>query len=245
VMSTGRTLGIQNFGLAPGVSYYHKSGLYADLSGYWSKDFDPSYYLTIASIGYMRSFSDRFSLLAGYDRYFYRFEGDGYIPYNNALSISPSLDFKPLSISASYSFYFGDSKAHRIMPGINFILEKKNLLNLDCVSINPGFFMLFGDGIVSTFEYMPPKSVAEAVENFRKYGTRFGISVHDKNVFGIMNYAISIPITVTHKNWGFAFSYTYNVPKALPGETLLFSQSSYLSGSITYFIEFKRNKFAL
>src|SRR5688572_31714787 len=38
VLSTGRTLGINNFGLAPGVSYYHKSGLYADLSGYWSKD---------------------------------------------------------------------------------------------------------------------------------------------------------------------------------------------------------------
>ena len=65
VMSTGRRLGIQNFSLAPAVSYYHESGLYADLSGYWSKDFDPSYYLTIASIGYMRSFSDRFSLLAG------------------------------------------------------------------------------------------------------------------------------------------------------------------------------------
>ena len=122
VMSTGRTLGIQNFGLAPGISYYHKTGLYRDLSGYWSKDFDPSYYLTIASIGYMRSFSERFSILAGYDRYFYRFDGDGYIPYSNSLSISPSLDFKPVSITASYSFYFGDSKAHRIMPGVNLIL---------------------------------------------------------------------------------------------------------------------------
>ena len=45
VLSAGRTLGIENFGLAPGLSYYHKSGLYADVSGYWSKDFDPSYYL--------------------------------------------------------------------------------------------------------------------------------------------------------------------------------------------------------
>src|SRR5688572_2481757 len=30
VLSAGRTLGIENFGLAPGISYYHKSGLYAD-----------------------------------------------------------------------------------------------------------------------------------------------------------------------------------------------------------------------
>src|SRR6187549_1691724 len=31
VLLAGRTLGIQNFGLAPGVSYYHKTGLYADV----------------------------------------------------------------------------------------------------------------------------------------------------------------------------------------------------------------------
>src|SRR5688572_708531 len=30
VLSTGRTLGIENFGLAPGISYYHRTGLYAD-----------------------------------------------------------------------------------------------------------------------------------------------------------------------------------------------------------------------
>ncbi len=60
-----------------------------------------------------------------------------------------------------------------------------------------------------------------------------------------MNYAFSIPVSVNHKNWGFAFSYTYNIPKALPGEALLLSESSYLSGSITYFIALKRNKLAL
>ena len=242
VMSTGRTLGIQNFGLSPGVSYYHKSGLYADLSGYWSRDFDPSYYLTVASVGFMKSFSHLFSLLAGYDRYFYRFGGDGYIPYSNAFSFTPSVDFNPISISASYSFYFGDANAHRIMPGISLIIEKKKFLKLDRVSFTPGFFLLLGDETITTLEYIPPKSVAEAVENYRKYGTRFGVALHDTNVFGLMNYAFSVPVTVNHRNWGFSFSYTYNVPKALPGEPLILSKSSYLSGSITYFIGFNQDK---
>src|SRR6187399_3547601 len=70
VLSTGRTLGIENFGLTPGISYYHWTGLYADVSGFWSKDFDPSYYLTIASVGYMHDFSKKFSVMAGYDHYF-------------------------------------------------------------------------------------------------------------------------------------------------------------------------------
>lgn len=245
VMSTGRTLGIRNFGLAPGISYYHKSGLYADLSGYWSRDFDPSYYLTVASFGYMRDFSRHFSFLAGYDRYFYRVGENNYLPYSNALSISPSLELKPFSLSVSYSFYFGDAFAHRIMPGINVILEKKKFLNIDRIAITPAFFILLGDETITELEYVAPKSVAEAVENYRKYGTRFGVALHDKKVFGLMNYAFSIPLSVNHKNWGFAFSYTYNIPKALPGEPLTLAESSYFSGSLTYFIGLKRNKLAL
>lgn len=245
VMSTGRTLGIQNFGISPGISYYHKSGLYADISGYWSKDFDPSYYLTVASLGYMRDFSRHFSLLLGYDRYFYRFGDNNYVPYQHAITVSPSLELKPFSISAAYSFYFGDAVAHRIMPGVTVVLEKKKFINIDRVSVNPSFFILLGDETITTLEYVAPKSPAEAVQNFRKYGSRFGIELSDKNVFGVMNYAFSVPVTVNHRNWGFSFSYTYNIPTALPGEPLTLSKSSYVSGSLTYFIGLKRDKLAL
>jgi hypothetical protein len=245
VMSTGRTLGIENFGLSPGISYYHKSGLYADVSGYWSKDFDPSYYLTIASLGYMRDFSKTFSLLLGYDKYFYRMEGDNFVPYQHAFSISPAFEFKTFTLNAAYSFYFGDASAHRIMPGINLTLEKKNFLNIDRVAILPAFYLLFGDATITELEYVQPKSVEEAIQNFRKYGSRFGIALHDEKVFGLMNYAFSLPISASHKNWGFTFSYTYNIPKALPGEPLTLSKSSYLSGSLTYFIGFKRDKMPL
>jgi hypothetical protein len=245
VLSTGRTLGIQNFGLSPGISYYHKSGLFADLSGYWSSDFDPSYYLTVASVGYMRDLSKHFSIMGGYDHYFYAVDEDNYIPYRNSLSISPALDFKPMGISATYSFYFGDASAHRIMPGIYAVLEKRKFLKLNRIAITPSFFVLMGNEHITELEYVAPKTVKEAVQNFKEFGTRFSLVQHDKNVFGIMNYAITVPLSVSHKNWGFSFSYTYNIPKALPGEPLTISASSYLSGSLTYFIALKRNKLAL
>jgi hypothetical protein len=87
VLSAGRTLGIENFGLAPGISYYHPSGLYADVSGFWSKDFKPSYYLTTVSAGYMRDFTKWFSIMADYDRYLYS-ESNLYIPYKNTISVN-------------------------------------------------------------------------------------------------------------------------------------------------------------
>ncbi|HEX6225393.1 MAG TPA: hypothetical protein VFZ52_13340 [Chryseolinea sp.] len=245
VLSTGRTLGIENFGISPGVSYYHKSGLYADISAFWSRNFDPSYYLTVASVGWMHDFSKHISVMAGYDRYFYAMDGDGYIPYKNSLSVTPAFDFKPFGICATYSFYFGDAYAHRIMPGVYALLEKRNFLKLNRVAITPSFFVLMGNETITELEYVAPKTVAEAIQNFRQFGTRYRLVEHNSNVFGIMNYAITIPLNVSHKNWGFSFSYTYNIPKALPGEPLTISESSYLAGSLTYFLGFKRNKLAL
>src|SRR5690349_13003138 len=124
VLEAGRTLGIENFGLAPALSYYHKSGVYADVTGYWSKDFQPKYYLTVASVGYMYDFNKYFSVIAGYDRYFY--SDATYIPYQNTFSVAPLAEFKPVSISLNYSYYFGDQSAHRVMPGLGVTLEKKN-----------------------------------------------------------------------------------------------------------------------
>ena len=243
VLSAGRTLGIQNFGLSAGFSYYHPTGLYADLTGYYSADFNPKYYLTVTSIGYMHDLSKRFSIMAGYDRYFYSVAADEYyIPYKNTLSVMPILEFKPLSISVNYSYYFGDQTAHRIMPGISVTLQRKKVLGFDRIAIIPSVFMLLGDEIVSRIEYERPTSVLEAFQNIRRYGTRFRPVQINTHVFGVMNYMMSVPISASIKNWSLSFTYNYNIPKALEGELIDESESTFLSASITYFIDLRPRK---
>lgn len=244
VLSAGRTLGIENFGITPGATYYHPSGFYGDVSGFWSADFDPKYYLTVATVGYMRDFSKKLSVMGGYDRYFYTVaDQDTYIPYRNSLSVSPILDLKPFSISVNYSFYFGDQYAHRIMPGISCLFQKRKFLKLDRIAIRPSIYVLFGNEVIITQEYLiRPKTLAELRYNLATYGSPYGIIQTTKNVFGVMNYALTLPLSLSKKNFGFSFSYTYNIPKALPGETLTFSESTYLSASLLYFIEIGRKK---
>jgi hypothetical protein len=243
VLSAGRTLGIQNFGLAPGLSYYHKTGFYADISAYWSKDFVPSYYLTVVSLGYMHDFKKWFSIMAGFDKYFYRLDdGENYIPYRNSLSVTPIIEFKPVSISINYSYYFGDQGAHRIMPGISLILEKKKLWKIDRVAITPSFFPLWGNEVFTILEMVPPSSPEEARQNRRMYGSPDKPVLTEKKVFGLMNHAISVPINISYNQWGISFSYTYNIPKALPGEPATLSESTFLSGSLIYLINLKRKK---
>jgi hypothetical protein len=246
VLSAGRTLGIQNFGLAPGISYYHSSGSYADVAGYWSKDFEPSYYLTVASAGYMHDFTKRFSIMAGYDHYFYSLAGDNsYVPYKNALSFTPIVELKPISFTANYAFYFGDQTAHRIMPGLSITLKKKKLWKLDRVTITPSVFVLWGNETITTLEIVLPKTPQERRNNRLQYGTPYSIVQINKNVFGLMNYAISVPLNISYKRFGLTFTYTYNVPKALPGEPLTLSESTYLSGSVLYFLDLSPHKSSL
>jgi len=241
VLSAGRTLGIQNFGLAPALSYYHRSGLYADVTAYWSKDFEPSYYLTVAAAGYMTDITKHLSVMAEYDRYFYN-TNSGYIPYQNTLSVTPTIEFKPVSLSVNYSYYFGDQTAHRLMPGLTGTFSWKKVWVLDRIAVLPSAYLLWGNEIITTIQYVEPHSLAERISNRRKYGTPYSIQQIDKEVYGIMNYMFSVPVTLSYKKWSLILTYAYNIPKALANEPLTISESSYLSGSLTYFIDLKRDK---
>ncbi|MDL5047109.1 hypothetical protein QQ054_13880 [Oscillatoria amoena NRMC-F 0135] len=243
VMSAGRTLGIDQFGLAPGVSYYHKTGLYADASFYWSNDFDPTYYLTILSAGYMHAFSKKFSVIASYDRYFYRFDED-FTPYENALTVSPFLDLTYVTFRFDYSFFFGDQQAHRLLPSISGNLEKRNFLGLNKITFAPGIFVLLGNETIT--ELILPQTSAEWIIAWIKI--RNGLpwyTIETRNEFGIMNYAFTAPLYMHYRNWTFSASYTYNIPKALPGETLTLSESGFVSASIMYLLPLRRKKATL
>ena len=223
VGSAGRTLGINKFGLSPGLSYYHKSGLYADASAYWSKEFDPDYYLTVLSAGYLWPVTKRWSLIAEYNRYLYNQRGeDVYAPYKNNLGVSNFIEFKPVTFRLDYSFFFGEKSGHRIMPGMFVSLEKRNWGKVNRFLFYPSFNVMFG---------------SEEIEEEIKLPLRtFYLT---KTVFGVMNYSFSVPLSITIKKWNFLLNYTYNIPIALPGEDISLTNSGYASAGITRYISFK------
>lgn len=242
VMAAGRTLGIQNFGLSAGTSYYHKLGFYAETSSFWSKDFVPKYYLTIGSLGYAHTFNKHLYIGAEYNRYWYNVTEESYVPYRNSYSVMPSFTFKPVVINLNYYFYSGDKQAHRMLPVVGVRLKRKNLLGIQRLSVFPSVGVLFGNTTVYLIEYIPPKSLREAIKNKQIFGTPDAVVVTSKNVFGIMNYSINVPLTVSHNNWMLTVSYSYNIPRALSGETLSIPNSHYLSANLTYFFDLKRKK---
>jgi hypothetical protein len=242
VLSTGRTLGIDQFGLSPGISYFHKTGLYADASIFYSDDFNPNVYLTVLSVGYMHSFGKRVSVIANYDRYLYNL-GDAYfVPYTNSVNVSVYLEQKPITFRADYIFFFGAKNAHRIAPGINLNLEKRNIWGLHRIAFSPTFAALFGNETFEEITITSPTTLAELIQNYRDYGTWYRLDITQKDVFGVMNYAISCPVSISKGNWNFTASYTYNIPKALEGETLTLSETGFIAASLSYYIPLRKAK---
>ncbi|MFZ1807090.1 MAG: hypothetical protein WAU36_07715 [Cyclobacteriaceae bacterium] len=236
--ASGRSLGISQFGLSPGASYYHKSGVYADASGYWSSEYDPGYYLTILSAGYIGVISQKWSFLGEYSRYIYSQLGDSVtISYSNSASLSNFIDVKPFTFRLDYTLLFGDKTGHRIMPGVMLNLEKKNWKKLDRILFYPSFNLLLG---TEQFEEELPysKTLLEAVIRVRN-----GLPLFYTNSgadFGVMNYSFTAPLSINIKDWNFLLSYTYNIPKLLSHEVdPTLNNSGFIAASISKYIRFK------
>ena len=235
--SNNRSLGINQFGLSPGLSYYHKSGAYIDASGYWSSEFDPNYYLTILSAGYIGVISPKWSFLGEYSRYLYSgLSEDITVSYTNSVGISNFIDVKPLTFRLDYTLLFGEKVGHRILPGVMLNFEKRNWRNINRILFYPSFNLLIGSE--KQEELIPyAKTLAGALIRIRN-----GLDLYytsEETLFGIMNYSFTTPISVSLDNWNFLIAYTYNIPKALPGEELGLENSGFLSASITRYLRFK------
>jgi hypothetical protein len=232
IVSAGRTIGINQYGATAGASFYHKNGFFGDVTAYWSEAYDPTMYLTIASVGYLKAIGNHYSFMVSYDRLFYNnHDINVENPLTNMIGVSNFIDFKPFTFRIDYSYYFGEDKAHRLSPVLVLNLRKYNFIGLDRISFTPMFQLLYGNSIITSVQ-LAAGSAAQLRRNTPQ------IQQVDKNVFGLMNYAVSAPLRITKKNWSLTTSYTYNWPVALADETPP-SNNSFFSLTISKTIDFK------
>jgi hypothetical protein len=263
VNTTSRNLSINKFGLSPALTYYHKSGVYADVSAYWSQEYDPSVYLAIGSLGYLGAITKRWSVLGEYSHYFYSYTDTSPIayfdratatyttytpntPYTNNIQVSNYLDAGKFTFRFDYSLLFGKQTVHRLSPVAGLNLTKKNLWGIDRLSFFPSVNLIFGS------ENLPAKTIVtyepitdRPLEIIYRY--RNGLPLFypketitpKKVVWGIMNYAINFPLSVAIKNWSFMLSYSYNFPQVLPGEDLDSTDGGFASVSVMRYLEFR------
>ncbi|MFY0599018.1 MAG: hypothetical protein JXR03_05065 [Cyclobacteriaceae bacterium] len=155
VVSAGRNLGIDQHGLSPGISFYHKKGYYADLSGFWNSDFDPKYSLTVATLGYMKFIGKRWTLTGSYERWIYNRTSSesSSNSLKNSLNVSSGFTSKYFFASLDYNYLFGSEDAHRIIGNASGNLTLTNKWIFDKIRIAPSFSIIFGNRNVTSYFY--------------------------------------------------------------------------------------------
>lgn len=293
VTSAGRDYNFDQKGLSPGISYYHKSGFYGDLSGYWSSTLAPAYNPTIVGMGYLGTLSQQLSYSLDYERSFFNPKDTSANPLTNALGASINYDFKVGYLSVDYSYLFGTSSAHRIIGSLTGTLPLGKWWKFNSISLYPSASILYGNGEVTTLRITSRsfgEALTERIANIRTFenlssrqrlslrriivasyqsGTiteAAGRSLISKTVtnqpltdgdlatlnviakegrsdlnyeleskFGLLNYAFTLPLSLTTKRLSLILSYTYSVPVTLPGEALLaLGPIGYFSFSAAY-----------
>ncbi len=271
VTNAGRDFGIVQHGFNAGISYYHKTGLFADVSGYWNSDVIPHYSPTITTLGYMGTLTKSWTYTVSYDHYFYQKPTDDEFVYSypitNALTASSYYDIKFFTLAVDYSFMFGDMTAHRIRGNAMFNIRTKKFWFIDRVTFVPTVSVLAGN---QKIYYLYPNYKASykasleeirdiiGVQRFRYLWinnrrllfkmasnlleNNLVLEEETKDVFGVMNYSLSIPVYIYVKHFTFLFYYTFNLPVALPGENIQLDPNSYFGGTLIYNIPFFKIK---
>jgi hypothetical protein len=249
IVNAGRTFGVNQFGVNAGAAFYHKSGLFLDASLFWNSDFEPSLGPFITSLGYMNNVNDWLTLLVSYDRFFYK-ETDIDSPdldwitrylitqfptLNNALNANAMLNHKYLFGGLDYTFLFGNDSAHRIMATLSANLTFRKFWIFDRIRIMPGMNMLLGNATITSISFN--ENVFRRIQMLRP-----AIRIEQNNEFGLMNYGLTTPVSLTKGSYTLLMSYQLNQPVALPGETIPVETNAYMSISMLYNIPIKSKK---
>lgn len=236
VSNAGRTLEVKQYGFNPGISYFHKSGIYADVSGYWNSQFNPNYDLTVMSVGYLGLISPKLSFSVAYDHSFFTDNDPEFdlpprvlellLPpvLNNSLSGGLDLDLGFIESGVDYAWLFGDESAHRLQWSISGDIKKRNILKMDRIALRPSISLLYGNQDIISISYSRDAFAA----------TRFPFVISKENAFGLMNYQLSLPIQLTKNPFHLVFDYNYNIPQSLPGEKYEYENNSFFSIDLYY-----------
>lgn len=276
VTSAGRDFGVDQQGLSPGISLYHHSGLYADITGFWNSEFDPQYNLTVTTLGYLGSIGKKWSYSFSYDHSFFRTNDElQEFPVNNSLGTSVTYDFKYVYTGVDYSFAFGDDTAHRLAWNITGYIKRKPFKPFKSITFLPTFTVLFGNQSITQsyfnvdrFEQIKNLTrqdivnlarsgnyTAEEIQTIifvRQLTNRddltdrqqevlneFFTTAEEIDTFGLMNYYLSFPLSLTTNKLNVLLSYNYNIPVELSGSEYESDPNGYFSFTIGYNISLK------
>jgi hypothetical protein len=126
------------------------------------------------------------------------------------------------------------------MPAVMLNFEKKNWRGFKRILVYPTFNVLLGNETWQISQYVPYTTrLIEIIYRTRHHLPLYYLQTNNYNKFGVLNYSVSLPLSVAYRDWSFLLSYTYNFQQVLPDEPITVTNSGYLSFSVIRYFNFK------
>ena len=254
---SGRDFGVHEWMSTPSITYYAKSGFYADLSGYYLSESLPHYELTALSVGYLGIVSSYFAVTGELSRTILSQKGQqNLLPYSADASVTYTIS-PLLSATTDYNLLFGNATAHRLRLSVSAYASRKitrSALGLKRVSLIPALTAILGTETSAFNLYQPSTAVATGSTatatsrrllriqqrlQARKNGTTASpLADTSSDKFGLMAVDLSVPIRITFTSFRIGLTNHVVRPfKIYADEELSTSALYYADVSLTWIIK--------
>ncbi len=211
---SGRDFDIDQFGLAPSLTYLGSAGTYLFAGGSYYSELEPAWDLFALGVGQFWSLGKEkhWSVSASYTHSF--FSEDNSELNTHRLSSSVSYKLEPLQLNIAGGYLFGSDPSYYLSCSINYETTLANIGDFE-LTFGPNLYLLFSQHYI-----------IEQVSFFR---------ITESNVFDLVNSQIELPFTLDNNALDVTLSYTRNFPNNLFEDEDL-SSSGYVSISLGWLI---------
>ncbi len=211
---SGRDFNIDQFGLAPSLTYLTSGGTYLFAGGSFYSELDPAWDLFALGAGQFWSLGTKkkWSVSASYTHLFLGEDSEELNTHR--LSSSLSYKLKPLQLNVAGGYLFDADPSYYLSTSINYEMNLAQIGTFE-LTFEPNLYMLFSQ-----------QNIIEQVSFFR---------YSESTIFDRINSQLLLPLALDNKTLDVTLSYTINFPNNIFEDEDL-SSSGYVSISFGWLI---------
>lgn len=220
----GRDIGIDQYNIAPQLTYAHSNGFYASLSGIYYSEFEPNWDVTTVSLGFSKNIGKQklFKYNVSFAKYFYANQDDNI--FSNTLNAGIGVRSKNRSIGTQLtgSYLFGEDQSFQISSrtyvSLNLVKNKKMSLKF-----RPQINIIAGKQTIEL-----ARIYTENGETITDYSTN--------DVFDLINTQLNFPLQLNLNSFDVELGYNINLPSALESEIAV-ENTGFFNLTVSYLID--------
>ncbi|MBN2165300.1 MAG: hypothetical protein JW717_03390 [Marinilabiliaceae bacterium] len=224
----GRQVGDNEYNISGQMYYFISNGLYFGASGVQYSHLDPGFRSVVVSAGYANTLK-KFKYLnyrLAYDRYIYVNMGTDFEPtYNSDINVGFTLKNKIIGGRFDYTMLLGNEFGNLLSFDVFSKIKLLSLGTYDRIQFEPQLSWFYGADMV---EY----DLNAYMVNDPFYEPNY----IQKEEFGLLNTQISLPLSVSYRQFDFEVSYSFHFPKSLD-PAYYYDKSGFWSISLAYIID--------